>query len=333
MATNFPWATDSFTNPDSTSYQDSAVVPHATQHANANDAIEALETSVWITGSADTSSLRYMQERLTTKWDILVHNWTNYARLPKGTDGYMVVADSAEALWVKYAPTTSGGTVTTASVVSANWFSWSVATATTTPAITLTTSVTGLIKGNWTAISAATAWTDYSVPTGVETLTNKTLTSPIINSPTIATPVINVWSDANGDMYYRASWTTARLAKWSANDFMTSDGTNPVWSNPFMYEGTLTIPTATSNWGWPQGSTHYQMTANGIGWVSLTRWTSWYAKVRYSPDNITYTDIVNISTAWSNSFPLFLRKWYWYYVEVDSPTWGSASTASLTALF
>lgn len=56
------------------------------------------------------------------------------------------------------------GTVTTASVVSANGFAGSVATATSTPAITLSTSVTGLLKGNGTAISAATAGTDYQSP-------------------------------------------------------------------------------------------------------------------------------------------------------------------------
>ncbi len=49
------------------------------------------------------------------------------------------------------------GTVTTASVVSANGFAGSVATATTTPAITISTSITGLLKGNGTAISAAGA--------------------------------------------------------------------------------------------------------------------------------------------------------------------------------
>jgi hypothetical protein len=54
-----------------------------------------------------------------------------------------------------------GGTVTTVSVVSANGFAGTVATATTTPAITLTTSITGLLKGNGTAISAAVANTDY----------------------------------------------------------------------------------------------------------------------------------------------------------------------------
>lgn len=45
------------------------------------------------------------------------------------------------------------GTVTTVSVVTANGFAGTVANATTTPAITLTTSVTGLLQGNGTAIS------------------------------------------------------------------------------------------------------------------------------------------------------------------------------------
>jgi hypothetical protein len=53
------------------------------------------------------------------------------------------------------------GTVTSVSVVSANGFAGTVATSTTTPAITLTTSITGLLKGNGTAISAAVANTDY----------------------------------------------------------------------------------------------------------------------------------------------------------------------------
>lgn len=50
----------------------------------------------------------------------------------------------------------AGGTVNSVSVVSANGFSGTVATATTTPAITITTSITGLLQGNGTAISAAT---------------------------------------------------------------------------------------------------------------------------------------------------------------------------------
>lgn len=53
------------------------------------------------------------------------------------------------------------GSVTSASVVTANGFASTVATASTTPAITLTTTVTGLVKGNGTSLSAATAGTDY----------------------------------------------------------------------------------------------------------------------------------------------------------------------------
>lgn len=59
--------------------------------------------------------------------------------------------------------TVSGtGTVTTVSVASANGFAGSVANATTTPAITISTTVTGLLKGNGTAVSAAVAGTDYA---------------------------------------------------------------------------------------------------------------------------------------------------------------------------
>jgi hypothetical protein len=62
-------------------------------------------------------------------------------------------------------PVAGTGTVTSVSVVSANGFAGTVATATSTPAITLTTSITGLLKGSGTAISAATAGTDYSAGT------------------------------------------------------------------------------------------------------------------------------------------------------------------------
>ncbi len=61
------------------------------------------------------------------------------------------------------------GTVTAVSVASANGFAGTVANATTTPAITLTTSITGMLKGNGTAISAGTAGTDYAVPTTAST--------------------------------------------------------------------------------------------------------------------------------------------------------------------
>ena len=163
----FPATLDSFSNPAPTDSR-STVPTLSTRIGQLNDAIESLETKVGINSSADITSIDYKLSNkapLTTKGDLLVY-WTANTRLPVWADWYMLVADSTQALWVKYIAATSWGTVTSTSVVSANWFAWSVATSTTTPAITLTTSITGMIKGNWTAISAASAGTDYLAPTG-----------------------------------------------------------------------------------------------------------------------------------------------------------------------
>ena len=79
-----------------------------------------------------------------------------------GTVGQVLTSGGAGApTWA----TDGGGTVTTVSVVSANGLAGTVATATTTPAITLSTTITGLLKGNGTAISAATSGTDYAPAT------------------------------------------------------------------------------------------------------------------------------------------------------------------------
>jgi hypothetical protein len=69
---------------------------------------------------------------------------------------------------------TTTGTVTAVSVVSANGLA-GTSSGGATPALTLSTSITGVLKGNGTAISAAVAGTDYVTPTGTETLTNKTV--------------------------------------------------------------------------------------------------------------------------------------------------------------
>jgi len=89
---------------------------------------------------------------------------TAHAYTAAGTVGQVLTSQGASApTWTTVA--SSGGTVTSVSVTSANGFAGTVATATTTPAITLTTSITGMLKGNATAISAATSGTDYSAGT------------------------------------------------------------------------------------------------------------------------------------------------------------------------
>ena len=57
MATGFPSSLDALTNPLST---DALTSPsHADQHADVNDAVEALQAKVGVTASAVTTSLDY----------------------------------------------------------------------------------------------------------------------------------------------------------------------------------------------------------------------------------------------------------------------------------
>jgi len=83
----------------------------------------------------------------------------------------------------------NGGTVTSVSVVTANGFAGTVATATTTPAITLTTTITGILQGNGTAISAAT-----TTGSGAVVLA----TSPSLTTPSIAGATLTGVIDAGG---------------------------------------------------------------------------------------------------------------------------------------
>lgn len=62
MATNYPTGLDNLTNPASTDELDTP--SHSQQHANANDAIEALEAKVGVNNSAVTTSLDYRVKQL-----------------------------------------------------------------------------------------------------------------------------------------------------------------------------------------------------------------------------------------------------------------------------
>jgi hypothetical protein len=62
MATNFPTSLDNLTNPASTNELDAP--SHSQQHADANDAIEALEAKVGVNNSANTTSLDYRVRQL-----------------------------------------------------------------------------------------------------------------------------------------------------------------------------------------------------------------------------------------------------------------------------
>jgi hypothetical protein len=80
-------------------------------------------------------------------------------------DKKLYAKDSLGNVFLLASSSGATATVQSVSVVSANGLAGTVATATTTPAITLSTTVTGLLKGNGTAISAAVSGTDYAPAT------------------------------------------------------------------------------------------------------------------------------------------------------------------------
>jgi len=115
-------------------------------------------------------------------------------------------------------PAAGSGTVTSVSVASSNGFSGTSDGNSATPTLTLGTSITGLLKGNGTAISAASAGTDYLTASSTNTLTNKTYdTAGTGNSFSI-----------NGS---------------SVTDFTGVSGSRVVLSSSPTMTGSLTIPT------------------------------------------------------------------------------------------
>jgi hypothetical protein len=107
----------------------------------------------------------------------------------------LINSGTAAGTWDSaYSSGGGSGTVTTVSVVNANGFNGSVANAGTTPAITISTTITGVLKGNGTAISAATAGTDYMAPanfvvreTPTGTINGVNVTFTLANAPVAGT--------------------------------------------------------------------------------------------------------------------------------------------------
>jgi hypothetical protein len=108
--------------------------------------------------------------------------------------------------WINDADAVSGGggvgTVTSVSVTSANGFTGTVATSSSTPAITIATSITGVLKGNSTAISAAVAGTDYQAPITLTTTGSSgaaTFSSNTLNIPQYTGSSSITWTIAAAD--------------------------------------------------------------------------------------------------------------------------------------
>jgi hypothetical protein len=117
------------------------------------------------------------------------------------------------------------GTVTSVSVNTANGFAGSVATATSTPAITVSTTITGLLKGNGTAVSAATAGTDYLAPSSVVT---RETPSGSVNGSNTAFTLANT-PISGTEMVF---WNGLLMEPGAGNDYTISGATITALSAP-----------------------------------------------------------------------------------------------------
>jgi hypothetical protein len=104
------------------------------------------------------------------------------------------------------------GTVTSVSVVTANGFAGSVADPTTTPAITLSTTVTGIVKGNGTALSAAVAGTDYVAPGAITTSGLTQATARLLGRTTAGTGAVEEITVGSGLSFAAGSLSATGVA-------------------------------------------------------------------------------------------------------------------------
>lgn len=122
-----------------------------------------------------------------TNGQVDIGNGTGFTRATLTAGSGVTVTNGVGTITI--AATGTGGTVTTVSVVSANGLAGSVANPTTTPAITLSTTVTGILQGNGTAISAAS-----TTGSGAVVLA----TSPTLVTPALGTPASGTLTSCTG---------------------------------------------------------------------------------------------------------------------------------------
>lgn len=123
--------------------------------------------------------------------------------------GSGVTATAAGNATTANIPGGGSGTVTDVSVVTANGFAGSVATSTTTPAITLSTTITGFLQGNGTAISAAST-------------TGSGSTLVLSTSPVLVTPTLGVATATSVNGLTITSTTGGTLTIANSSSLITS---------------------------------------------------------------------------------------------------------------
>jgi hypothetical protein len=101
MSTQYPNSLDNFVNPTATDTLNSAIVPHADQHANLNDAVEAMQTVLGISPAG--SHLTVKDRIISAETQILNQSVLN--GLTDVTINYGAVGDVLRfngSTWVNY---------------------------------------------------------------------------------------------------------------------------------------------------------------------------------------------------------------------------------------
>lgn len=163
--------------------------------------------------------------------------------------------------------TTNTGTVTGVSVVSANGLA-GTSSGGATPALTLSTSVTGVLKGNGTALSAATAGTDYLAPPSGTALLKANSGGALANAT------------AGTDYVAPGTATNFTAQQYFGNATLT-DGATVAWAANTQQVATFTFVSTNRTMGAPTGLVNGAFYAlaviqnggsNTLTWNSVFKW-------------------------------------------------------------
>jgi hypothetical protein len=199
------------------------------------------------------------------------------------------------------------GTVTAVSVATANGLA-GTSSGGATPALTLSTSVTGVVKGNGTALSAASAGTDYVAPgtatnfTALQTFTgtSSNLAAKLLNakeavtvSATAATGTINYDVTTQSVLFY----TTDASGNWTLN-VRASSGTS-------LDSALSTGESVTIAFLVTQGATAYYQSGFQVDGSAVTpQWQGGTAPAEGNPSGVDIYVMTIIKTA-SATFSVF----------------------------
>lgn len=163
----------------------------------------------------------------------------------------------------------SGGTVTSVSVVTTNGLAGTIANPTTTPAITLSTTVTGILQGNGTAISAAT--TGNLTDAGTDGITVGSGTGAVLGSGTTISQHV---ADTTHNGYL------------SSTDWNTFNGKQPALTTGNLTDAGTDGITVTGGTGAVVGSgtslAQHVADATHNGYLSSTDWSTFNSKTTLS---------------------------------------------------